>query len=117
VNNVVLGLMPTGTISGRVVSEDGTTVPQEMQVAAVFVSSEGKELEEFGGSRGRDRAEIAPGGAFEIRGVFGDRAMQMVGVTAGWKIAKVMIGKTEITTLSIQPGATVEDVVVVLTRS
>jgi hypothetical protein len=116
-NNVVLGLMPTGTISGRVMTDDGTPVPDEMQVAAVFVSPDGKELEEYGGARGRDRAEIGAGGAFEIRGVFGDRVIRMVGITAGWKIARVMIGKTELTRLSIQPGAAIEDVVVVLSRS
>jgi hypothetical protein len=114
-DNVVLGLMPTGTISGRVVTDDGTTVPDEMQVAAVIVSPEGTELEDYGG--GRDRAEIDAQGAFAIRGVFGERVMRLVGVTAGWKIARVMIGKTELTRLSVQPGATIEDVVIVLTRA
>jgi hypothetical protein len=41
----------------------------------------------------------------------------MVGVTAGWKIARVILGKDEITRLRVQPGATIDDVLIVLTRS
>ena len=116
-DNVLVGLMPTGTISGRVITADGTSVPDELQVAAVLVSSDGIELEEYGSGRGRDRAVIDSNGAFQIRDVFGERVLRIVGVTAGWKIARVTIGRSDVTTLSIQPGVAIEDVLIVLTRS
>jgi hypothetical protein len=40
--------------------------------------------------------------------------MQIVGMTAGWKIARVMIGRTEISRLSVPPGAAIEDIVIVM---
>ena len=110
--DVVLGLMPTGTISGRVITDDGTAVSNEMQVAAVL-ADDGKELDEYR----RDRADIGPDGEFVVRGVFGQRVMRMVGVTAGWKIARVTVGKSEITALSVEPGVDIDDVLIVLTRS
>jgi hypothetical protein len=110
--DLVLGLMPTGLISGRVVTDDGTPVSDEMQVAAVLVD-DGKEVDQ----ERRDRAAIGARGEFEVRGVFGQRVLRMVGVTAGWKIARVTIGKDEATTLSVAPGVTISDVLVVLTRS
>jgi hypothetical protein len=112
ISELVLGLMPTGAIAGRVVTDDGTPVSDEMQVAAVLVD-EGKEVDEHR----RDRSQIGPSGEFEVRGVFGQRIMRMVGVTAGWKIARVTRGKDDVTTLSIAPGVTVDDVLIVLTRA
>ena len=112
VSDLILGLMPTGTISGRVITDDGSPVSDEMQVAAVL-TDDGKELDEYR----RDRGEIGPNGAFRVRGVFGQRVMRMVGVTAGWKIARVTVGKTDVTTLSVEPGASIDDVLIVLTRS
>ena len=96
------------------ITDDGSAVPEEMQVAAVLVS-DGKEIEEYGGRR--DRAEIEERGRFEVHGVFGDRVMRMIGVTAGWKIARVMVGKTEVTSVLVGPGSTIADVVIVLTRT
>jgi hypothetical protein len=42
--NLVLGLMPTGIISGRVVTDDGSPVPAGLQVAAVL-ADRGKEID------------------------------------------------------------------------
>jgi hypothetical protein len=111
-DDVVVGLKPMGVIAGRVVTDDGTPVSNEMQVAAVL-SDEGKELDDYR----RDRSEIGPGGEFRIHNLFGQRLMRIVGVTAGWKIARVTVGKQEVTTLSVESGETIEDVVIVLTRS
>jgi hypothetical protein len=110
--DLVLGLMPTGVIVGRVTTDDGAPVSTEMQVAAVL-SDQGRELDDYR----RDRSEIGSAGEFRIGGVFGERVMRMVGVTAGWKIARVTVGKREVTTLSAESGETIEDVVIVLTRS
>jgi hypothetical protein len=110
--DLVLGLMATGAIAGRVVTDEGTPVPGEMQVAAVL-ADEGKELDEYR----RDRSPIGSDGAFTVRGLFGQRVMRMVGVTAGWKIARVTLRNDDVTTLSVAPGVTIDDVLIVLTRT
>jgi hypothetical protein len=40
-----------------------------------------------------------------------------VGVTAGWKISRVTVGRVEVTTLTVGPGVTIDDVLIVLTRT
>lgn len=112
IDDLILGLMPAGVIAGRVVTDDGTPVSDEMQVAAVL-ADDGTELDEYR----RDRSEIGPGGEFRIRGVFGQRVIRMVGVTAGWKISRVTVGRVEVTTLTVGPGVTIDDVLIVLTRT
>lgn len=109
--DLVLPLLPTGAISGRVVTDNGMTVPGGVQIAAVLADG-GKELDPYR----RDRADIADNGAFSLAGLFGERVMRLTGVTDGWTVERVTVGKTPATSLTFDPGSTVDDVLIVLTR-
>jgi hypothetical protein len=111
IDDLVMGLMPAGAISGRVVTDDGTPVPRLMQVAAV-PADDGRAI----GDYPPDRAGIAEDGRFVIRGVFGQRVMRILGVTWPWKVARMTVGKDEVTAVSIAPATTVAEVLIVLTR-
>ena len=47
ITDLVVGLLPAGTISGRVVTDDGTPLRSLIQVAAVLMD-DGKEIDEYG---------------------------------------------------------------------
>ena len=110
-NDLVLGLSPTGIIAGRVVSDDGSPVPQTLQVAAVL-ADQGKEIDLLM----RDRVDLGSEGTFELSGVFGERVLRIVGRTEGWAIDRVMHGKTPVSSLTIAPGVRVDDVRIIVTR-
>jgi hypothetical protein len=112
ITDLVVGLVPAGTISGRVVTDDGTPLRSLIQVAAVLVD-EGKEVDEYR----RDRTDVTGEGTFVLKGLFGQRVIRLAGFTDGWRIARVTIGKDDLTTVSVVAGTTVDDVVVVITRS
>lgn len=112
ITDLVVGLVPAGTISGRVVTDDGTALRSLIQVAAVLVD-DGKEIDEYR----RDRTDVTDEGKFVLKGLFGQRVIRLAGFTDGWKIARVTIGKDDVTTVSIAAGTTVDDVVIVITRS
>ena len=110
ISDLTLVLAPATTISGRVVTDDGSPVSKEMQVAAVL-AHDGKELDIYR----KDRAEMGPGGEFEIRNLYGERVLRMVGVTAGWKIARVTNGKEDVTSLPLEQGRSIEGLLIVIT--
>ena len=112
ITDLVVGLLPAGTISGRVVTDDGTPLRSLIQVAAVLVD-DGKEIDEYR----RDRTDVNDEGKFVLKGLFGQRVIRLAGFTDGWRIARVTIGKDDVTTVSIAAGTTVDDVVIVITRS
>ena len=108
ITDLVVGLVPAGTISGRVVTDDGTPLKSLIQVAAVLMD-EGKEIDE----NRRDRTDVTGEGTFVLKGLFGQRVIRLAGFTDGWRIARVTIGKEDVTTVSIAAGTTVDDVVIV----
>jgi hypothetical protein len=112
ITDLVVGLLPAGTMSGRVVTDDGTPLRSLIQVAAVLVD-DGKEIDEYR----RDRTDVNDEGKFVLKGLFGQRVIRLAGFTDGWRIARVNIGKDDVTTVSIAAGTTVDDVVIVITRT
>jgi hypothetical protein len=112
ITDLVVGLVPAGTISGRVVTDDGTPLKSLIQVAAVL-ADEGKEIDEYR----RDRTDVTDEGKFVLKGLFGQRVIRLAGFSDGWRIARVTIGKDEVTTVSVVAGTTVDDIVIVITRS
>ena len=109
--DIVLGLMPTGRITGRIVADDGSSLPDTMQVAAVL-ADQGKEIDHLR----RDRAYIGGGGTFELKDLFAESVLQVVGFTDGWTVDRVLVGNSSVTSLTVDPGRTIDDVKIVLTR-
>lgn len=109
--DVSLTLLPTTTLSGRVVTDDGSPFPRSIQVAAVL-SRGRRELDPYR----RDRTEVADDGSFRIEGLFGLRLLRVVGVTEGWRVSKVLRGKTPVPEAELEMSADASDVVLVLTQ-
>ena len=111
-SGISLPLIPTSTIVGRLVSEDGGPLPAEyLQVAAVL-ALDGKPIDPLS----RDRSDVTLEGAFELSGLFGERTIQVIGLSSGWTINRVLHGKRAVKSLSLSPGADVRDLTIVLRR-
>jgi hypothetical protein len=74
---------------------------------------DGKDIDDYR----RDRTDVTDEGKFVLRGLFGQRMIRLAGFSDGWRIARVTIGKEDVTTVSIAAGTTVDNVVIVITRS
>jgi hypothetical protein len=112
--DLVLGLSPSGVIAGRVVTDDGSPVPVRLEVTAVL-AEQGKEIDLLMRDP-RDRVVVSEGGRFELRGLFGERVLRVVGDTEGWALERVMLGRTPVTSLKVDPGSRTDDVTIVVTR-
>ena len=111
-SGILLPLTPTSTIVGRLVSDDGGPLPPEyLQVAAVL-ALDGKPIDPLS----RDRSDVTLEGAFELSDLFGERTIQVVGLSSGWTIDRVLHGKRAVKSLSLMPGADVRDLTIVLRR-
>jgi hypothetical protein len=110
---VDLALRPAGKITGRVVADRGGVPPIDgLRVAASWTDGT-IDLDPLA----TDQADVGPDGSFAIDGLFGRRAIRVGGVNAGWQVAAIRHGRTDITTsmVEIDHGSTVE-VVITLTR-
>jgi len=108
-----LALAPAGRITGRVVADRGGIPPLDgLRVVASWTDGT-IELDPLA----TDQAEVGPDGSFTIDGLFGARAIRLSGVDAGWQVAAIRHGRTDITTstVEIDHGSTIE-VVITLTR-
>lgn len=112
--DLVLGLSPSAVIAGRVVTDDGSPVPVRLEVTAVL-AEQGKEIDLLMRDP-RDRVVVSEGGRFELRGLFGERVLRVVGDTEGWALERVMLGRTPVTSLKVDPGSRTDDVTIVVTR-
>lgn len=109
---VQLPMSPSGRISGRVVTGDGSPLPIEgLRVAAVL--HDGKhDIDPIA----RDQVEIEADGSFVLDGLFGDRTMRVIGLPSGWMLAGAQLGNQGATTLTIGPGDRLENLLLVITR-
>ena len=64
----------------------------------------------------RDRVDVSAEGTFELRGLFAERAIQVIGVPDGWEVQRILRGKTPIRSLSTVAGETIDDLTIVITR-
>ena len=110
--DVTLALAEAATVSGRLVTADGSPRPNALfQVAAVLTDG-GKAIDPVR----RDRVDVSAEGTFELRGLFGERAIQVIGVPDGWEVQRILRGKTPVTTLSTSAGETIDDLTIVIAR-
>jgi hypothetical protein len=106
-----LPLMPTGEMSGRVVTETGAPLPTGgLRVAAVLMDGddEADPLKE-------DQVELDAAGRFQIAGLYGTRELRVIGLPVSWWIGWIQHGREERTSFLLGPGATIENVTVILT--
>jgi hypothetical protein len=106
---IALMLRPTGSVSGRVVTSDGTAPPSGLQVAAVL-AADGEPVDPLT----RNRGDVAADGTFTVERVFGERVLQLIGLPPEWRLDRVLRGAAPIDTLHIDPAADIRDLIVVI---
>jgi hypothetical protein len=91
-SNIVLVTSKGGTASGRVIFEDGAkpSSPGSMRVSA---ASADMDTPFTGGSTG----QVKPDGAFELKGVTGQRLFRVMNPPPGWTLKAVRLNGIEVT--------------------
>ena len=108
---LVLPMIPTGTIRGTVVMEDGAAFGGDgTQVIADLVGVDGERLDALP----RDRVDIGPDGAFELSGVFGHRTLRLSGNE--FVVARVLVDKRSVDVLSVASDERIDKVLVVIQK-
>lgn len=109
---LVLPMVPTAEIRGRVVMNDGTPLPEGLQVAANLVDQNGAQIDPLP----RDRVDVEGDGTFHLRGVFGHRTLTVVGLTHEHMLDRVLHGRSVVKMLSLSSGQSVADVTLVVRK-
>ncbi len=107
---LLLTLAQGGRISGKVVTDDGSSIVDRLFVLAVL-SDGTREID----LERRDRVEVSSSGAFELSGLAGDRVLRVVGLSDNWAVYQVLVGTTAVSSLSLDAGS-VDDVTILLKR-
>lgn len=108
---LVLPMMPTGAIRGRVVLENGTPLAADVeQIVAELAERDGTVLDPLP----RDRTSIGSDGSFEMAGLFGTRRLTVSGNS--WDVVRVIVANTPVETFSVESGERLDGIVVVVRR-
>jgi hypothetical protein len=109
VTGLVLPMMPTAEIRGRVVTADGRAFAAPgYQVIAHLSDPDGRRIDVLP----RDRNDILSDGAFELRDLFGHRVFGLSGNE--WDVDRVLVGKTDVETLTLNGGERLDGILVVV---
>jgi hypothetical protein len=108
---LAMPLQATGGVSGRVVTDDGTPLPEGLQVGAAQADG-GKQIDPLE----RDRVDVIEGGRFDLRGLFGERILRVLGLGPEWEVGRVLHHKTAVQSLSIMASEQIDGVTIVLRR-
>jgi hypothetical protein len=110
-HEVNLLLQPSGRITGKVVAERGGVPPLDgLRVAAAWMD-DATEIDPLV----PDQAEVSPDGLFSLEGLFGTRALQLIGLSPDWQVRSILLGRSDITSTGVDllAGTTVQVTVVV----
>jgi hypothetical protein len=109
--DLTLSVAPAGRVRGKVVPPDGQLALLDgVRVIAALVDG-GKEVD----PTSPDQVEVAPDGSFEIRGLFGERALRLVGLRGEWSTEVLTANGRTVDRFTIPSGA-VLDVLIVLRK-
>ena len=109
---LILPMMPTSEIRGRVVMNDGAPLPEGLQVAANLVDRDGAQIDTLP----RDRVDVQGDGTFHLRGVFGQRTLTVVGLTHEHMLDRVLHGRARVTMLTLASGESVEQITLLVRK-
>jgi hypothetical protein len=112
VAELIVPLRAAGRLTGRVVTADGGPLPEGPLYLAARLAAGGQEIDPLP----RDRVEIAFDGSFDLPGVLGERKLAVTGLDPTWIIDHIRVGRSPVTSVSIQSGTDLHDVTVVLGR-
>jgi hypothetical protein len=109
-----LQLVPTGSITGRIVVESGAMPSLEGVMVGASWVHDGEEVNPLA----LDEVKAAPDGSFRADNLFGTRRLQLRGLGVGWDVAAVRQGRTDVTMsgIVVVPDATVDATIVLRRR-
>ncbi len=111
-SDLTLPLLAAGRLTGRVVTADGGPLPEGPLYVTAQLAAGGQEIDPLP----RDRVEIAMDGSFDLPGVLGERKLGVTGLHPMWVVDHIRVGRSPATSVTVQPGAEVHDITVVLHR-
>ncbi len=104
-----LPLAPGGRLRGRVVDEQGQPAPEGARVIAALLD-DSRDID----PTSPDQVEIDADGAFDLAGLFGRRALRVIGLPAGWSVTTVLLnGRESPKEFKIVEGRAIEDIRIV----
>ncbi|MBY0492770.1 MAG: carboxypeptidase-like regulatory domain-containing protein [Cyanobacteria bacterium] len=109
-----LQLLPTGSISGKIVADKGALPPLDGVVAGASWIYDGAEVNPIS----VDEAPVAADGSFRIDNLFGTRALRLRALGLEWEVAAIRQGRTDVTTsgIVVAPDQTTEATIVLRRR-
>jgi hypothetical protein len=110
-HDVSLSLQPGGRIAGRIVAERGGLPPLDgVWIGAAWVEGD-TEIDPFV----PDQVAASADGLFSIDGLFGTRALQLIGLAREWQVKSVLLGRSDIASTGVEvlPGTTLHVTIVV----
>ncbi|MGE0039662.1 MAG: carboxypeptidase regulatory-like domain-containing protein [Vicinamibacterales bacterium] len=101
---------PTGRLAGRLVAAAPLASFDGARVIAAL-APEGADADPLS----PDDVEVAPGGQFAIEGLFGPRALRVVGLPPGWRVQAIRRGGVSVTApIEVRPGEAIVDLEVLV---
>lgn len=109
-----LQLMPTGHITGKIVTDKGPLPPLNGVIAGASWIYDGEEVNPLS----VDEAPVNPDGSFRIDNVFGTRKLQLRALDLDWEVAAIRQGRTDVTSsgVVVVSDATTEATIVLRRR-
>lgn len=115
VNNVIV-LTAKGAVAKGTVSFEGGAKPTNLGGMRVIASATDGDTVIMAGSGGT--GSVGPDGAFEVRGLVGQRVFRIVNIPSGWTLKSIRHSGNDVTDTGVdfKPGAEVPGIDIVLTN-
>jgi hypothetical protein len=110
--DVSLQMKPAGRITGKIVAQNGGLPPLDGLVVAAGWTDDDVEINPMT----PDQVPVEADGSFNIEGLFGRRAMRLIGLPADWRVYAIRQGRTEVSGAINVPLDTTVDITIVLAR-
>jgi len=109
-----LQLVPTGSITGRIVVESGALPSLESVMVGASWVHDGEEVNPLA----LDEAKAAADGSFRVDNLFGTRKLQLRGLGVEWEVAAVRQDRTDVTIngIVVVPDSTINATIVLRRR-
>ena len=107
---VELALAPGGRLRGLVVDEQGQPPPEGARVIAALLD-DSREID----PTSPDQVEVDADGAFDLAGLFGSRALRVIGLPAGWDVKAILVdGRESPKAFKIVEGKAIDGISIVI---
>jgi len=110
--DVSLQMKPAGVIKGKIVAQNGGLPPLDGIAVAAAWTHDDAEINPMT----PDQAPVAADGTFTIEGLFGKRAVRLIGLSPDWGVYAIRQGQSNVTGAIDVPLDTTVDITIVLAR-